>query len=230
MAQDDLRGRNVVVTGGAGALGGAVVEALRARGATLFLPQRGSAGGAQQAGVHVSGGVDLSDEAAVTAFYAGLPALWASVHLAGGYAGAPVLETPLSLLRAQLDVNLVTAFLCSREAVRAMRRGSAGGRIVNVASRAAVTPGGGALAYAAAKAGVVAFSAGLAAEVRDDDILVNTIAPATIDTPANRAAMPKADVARWASPAAIAEVVATLISPGNTLVTGALVPVYGRAL
>ena len=229
MAQDDLRGRNVVVTGGAGALGGAVVEALRARGATLFLPQRGAAG-AQPPGVQVSGGVDLSDEAAVTAFYAGLPALWASVHLAGGYAGAPVLETPLSLLRAQLDVNLVTAFLCSREAVRAMRRGSTGGRIVNVASRAAVTPAGGALAYAAAKAGVVALSAGLAAEVRDDGILVNTIAPATIDTAANREAMPKADFTRWASPAAIAEIVASLISPSNGLVTGAFVPVYGRAI
>jgi NAD(P)-dependent dehydrogenase (short-subunit alcohol dehydrogenase family) len=126
-------------------------------------------------------------------------------------------------------MNLVTAFLCSREAVRSLRKHpERGGRIVNVASRSALLPARNALAYAASKAGVVALTEGLAAEVRDDGILVNAIAPATIDTPRNRADMPSADTARWASPAAIAEVVSWLIAPSNTLVSGTVVPVYGR--
>jgi NAD(P)-dependent dehydrogenase (short-subunit alcohol dehydrogenase family) len=225
---DDLRDRHVVVTGGTGALGSAVVEALRASGAICHLPVR-KAGTDATPGVLVTAGIDVADEGAVTRYYAGLPPLWASVHLAGGFAGAPLLESSLALLRAQLDVNLVTAFLCSREAVRAMRRTAGAGRIVNVASRLAVSPAGGALAYAAAKAAVAAFSSSLAAEVRDDGIVVNTIAPSVIDTPANRAAMPKADFSRWASPAAVAEVIRWLISPLNTLVSGAVVPVYGRA-
>jgi NAD(P)-dependent dehydrogenase (short-subunit alcohol dehydrogenase family) len=225
---DDLRDRHVVVTGGVGALGSAVVDALRASGALCHLPVR-KAGAAAPSGVVVTAGVDLADEVAVTRYFADLPSLWASVHLAGGYAGAPLLESSLGMLREQFDVNLVTAFLCSREAVRAMRRTKSAGRIVNTASRLAVSPAGGALAYAAAKAAVAAFSSGLAAEVRDDGIVVNTIAPAVIDTPANRAAMPKADFSLWASPAAVAEVIRWLISPQNTLVSGAVVPVYGRA-
>jgi NAD(P)-dependent dehydrogenase (short-subunit alcohol dehydrogenase family) len=227
----NLAGRHVVVTGARGGLGGAVVKALRARGAVCHLPQRGPAPASEagDAGINVIGGVDLTDEAAVRAFYEGLPALWASVHLAGGYAGAPLVETPLALLRGQLDVNLVTAFLCCREAVRALRtRRPSEGRIVNVTSRAALEPSGGSLAYAAAKAGVVALTRGLAAELREEAILVNAVAPATIDTPRNRNDMPGADTSRWATPESIAEALLWLISPSNTLVSGAVVPVYGR--
>ena len=225
---EDLRDRHVVITGGTGALGSAVVEVLRASGAICHLPVR-RPGAPAPATVLVTPGVDLTDEAAVTRFFASLPSLWASVHVAGGYAAAPMLESSLAMLRQQVDLNLVTAFLCSREAVRAMRRSGKGGRIVNTASRAAVTPAAGAVAYAASKAGVVALTSSLAPEVRSDRILVNAIAPAIIDTPDNRAAMPNADRTTWASPAAIAETIAWLISPRNTLISGAVVPVYGRA-
>jgi NAD(P)-dependent dehydrogenase (short-subunit alcohol dehydrogenase family) len=220
----DLQGRQVVITGGRGGLAGAVVEAFVAAGAFCHLPER-SGEAASRDGVRVVPGVDLTDETAVEAFYRGLPELWASVHLAGGYAGAPILRTRLADLRGQLDVNLVTAFLCCREAVRKM--GNAGGRIVNVSSRAALVPAGGALAYTAAKGALTTFTAGLAEEVRGQGILVNAVAPSTIDTPANRAAMPTADHSRWTRPADIAAAILWLASPANTVTWGVVVPVYG---
>ena len=150
------------------------------------------------------------------------------MHLAGGYAGAKLGETTAALARAQLELNFVTTLLCCREAVGRMRPGGAGGRVLNVTSRAALVPGPGSAAYAASKAAVSSLTQVLAAELRDENIWVNAIAPATIDTAANRAAMPGADHSRWVPPADIAEAVLWLISPANTTVTGAIVPVYGR--
>jgi NAD(P)-dependent dehydrogenase (short-subunit alcohol dehydrogenase family) len=153
------------------------------------------------------------------------------VHLAGGFKAAPLAETSLADLRAQLDINTTTAFLCCREAARNMRAnpGGGGGRIVNVGSRAAVVPSGGSIAYTMAKAAVAALTQAAAAELASDGILVNAVLPSTIDTAANRAAMPKADHTRWPKPHEIAAAIAWLISPSNTLTSGALVPVYGRA-
>jgi NAD(P)-dependent dehydrogenase (short-subunit alcohol dehydrogenase family) len=216
----DLNGRQIVVTGGGGALGRAVVEALTAAGAACHAPRRDE--------------VDLTDEAAVTAYYARLPPLWASVQVAGGYAGGPFIETSLADLRRQLDINLATCFLCCREAARNMTgRSSAdggGGRIVNVGSRAALHPSAGSIAYTISKAGVVALTQSLADELKGSGILVNAVIPSIIDTPANRQAMPKAAAAgRWPTPAAIAAAIAWLASPDNQLVSGALLPVYGES-
>src|SRR5579872_6643662 len=114
---DDLRGKHVVVTGGTGGLGPAVVDALVAAGAVCHLPVRGDApAGESRPGVTFVGGVDLTSEDAVARLYAALPSLWSSVHIAGGFAAAPVTATSLSDFRTQLDINLTTAFLCSREA------------------------------------------------------------------------------------------------------------------
>lgn len=220
-----LEGRHVVVTGSQGNLGEAVVEAFAAAGAELHLPVRRAPAAPARDAVHVVPDVDLTDEAAVARFYGTLPALWASVHLAGGFAAAPLLETRRADLAQQLDLNLVTAFLCCREAVRRMHR--SGGRIVNVGSMAGIDPGRGRIAYAVSKAAVGMLTRAVAAEAGAQGILVNAVLPSTIDTPANRAAMPQADHDRWPKPRDIARTIVWLASPGNTLTTGTLLPVTG---
>ena len=239
-ASPDFAGRHVVITGGAGALGGAVVEAFLAAGATCHLPVLETEGparaGPAQESLHKVWGIDLTVEAQVSAFYAGLPSLYASVHLAGGFHAAPVLDTTRAMLEQQLTLNLLTAFLCSREAIRTLRRsggggggGGGGGRIVNVGSRASEVPAGGMLAYTISKAGVAALTRALAEEVRGDSILVNAVLPSIIDTPANRAAMPKAEHNRWPKPPELAAAILWLASPANRLTSGTLLPVYGNA-
>ena len=210
-----MQGRHVVVTGGKGALGGAVVALLEARGAIVHVPDIAT--------------VDLSDDAAATAYYAALPPLWASIQLAGGFTMAPLTETSLADFEKQWRMNTVTCFLSCREAVRSMRRTGGGGRIVNVAARPVLVPAPGMTAYFASKAGVAAITQALATELLPESILVNAVLPSLMDTPANRAAMPKADHAAWPKPAEVAEAIAFLASPQNALTSGALVPVYGRA-
>jgi NAD(P)-dependent dehydrogenase (short-subunit alcohol dehydrogenase family) len=230
----DLEGRTIVVTGGTGALGSAVVAALLERGATCHLPIREGALPAQlpwraHARVVATAKLALDDEAVVTDYYGALPALWGSVHLVGGFAMKPLTEITLDELRMQWSLNVATCFLCSREAVRAMRRGGGGGRLVNVSARAATTSSPGMLSYTAAKAAVAAMTQSLAAELVAEKILVNAVAPSLIDSPANRAAMPNADFDAWPKAAEIAEAIAFLVSPSNALTSGAIVPVYGRA-
>jgi NAD(P)-dependent dehydrogenase (short-subunit alcohol dehydrogenase family) len=210
-----MQGRQVVVTGGKGALGGAVVALLEARGAIVHVPDIAT--------------VDLSNEAAATAYYAALPPLWASIQLAGGFALAPLTETSLADFENQWRMNTVTCFLACREAVRAIRRAGGGGRIVNVAARPVLVPAPSMTAYVASKAGVAAITQTLAAELLPERILVNAVLPSLIDTPANRTAMPTADHAAWPKPAEVAEAIGFLASPDNALTSGALVPVYGRA-
>ncbi len=158
------------------------------------------------------------------------PNLWASIHLVGGYAWSPVSETDKATLMQQIDMNFVTCFLCCRAAVRAMARGQAGGRIVNVASRPALEwrSGANSAAYTATKAAVAALTVALAEEVAKDGILVNAVAPSIMDTPANRKTMPKADFAAWPKVEEVAQTILFLASPDNKVTRGAVTPVYGR--
>ncbi|MEA2696404.1 MAG: hypothetical protein QOI66_675 [Myxococcales bacterium] len=230
--QGNLEGKQIVVTGWTGGLGPAVVAALVEAGATCHLPHRGDAPPPDAPGgdrVRFISQVDLTDEGAVTRLYGQVPALWASVHVAGGFAASPVVDTSLRDFRLQLDINLTTAFLCCREAVRQLRQKGGGGRIVNVSSRAALERKGGAIAYSVAKAGVLALTECLADEVKSDGILVNAVVPSIIDTPANRRAMPNAAHDRWPKPPQIAAAIVWLCSPENQLVSGAALPVYGVA-
>ena len=230
----DYRNRHVVVTGGTGALGTAVVSALVDAGATCHVPYVVAAeaerfvlrGHRQVVLVSVD---DLAEDASVARLYGGISPLWASIHLAGGFAMAPVADTPKSALMQQVDMNFTTAFLCCRAAVKAMAR--TGGRIVNVAARPALEwrLGSGMVAYAASKAAVAALTAALAEDVAKDGILVNAVAPSIIDTPANREAMPKADHAVWPKVEQIAATILFLASPENKVTRGAIVPVYGKS-
>jgi NAD(P)-dependent dehydrogenase (short-subunit alcohol dehydrogenase family) len=174
---------------------------------------------------------DLSDEAAVGTFYETVPQLWASIHLAGGFAMSPVADTSKADLMKQVEMNFTTAFLCCRAAIKAMLREGRGGRIVNVASRPALEwrLGSGMAAYAASKAAVAALTAALGEEVVRDGILVNAVAPSTMDTDANRKAMPKADHAVWPKVEEVAAIILFLASPDNRATRGAVVPVYGRS-
>jgi NAD(P)-dependent dehydrogenase (short-subunit alcohol dehydrogenase family) len=232
----DFSDRHVMVTGGAGALGSAVVSALVAAGAHCYVPyrQEREAGGfpvPPDAAVTLIPAPNLADEKVVKEIYAELPALWASIHIAGGFAFAPLADTSGELLRRQIDDNLVSCFLCCREAVNVMRRGKAGGRIVNVAARQALEPRTGAKmsAYTAAKAGVAALSAALGEELAGEGILVNAIVPSIMDTPANRHDMPKANFDAWPKVEEVAGTILFLASPENKLTRSGLVPVFGKS-
>src|SRR5262249_5344798 len=152
---------------------------------------------------------------AVAKLYRGIPSLWASIHLAGGFAMAPVAETTKSDLMKQVEMNFVTAFLCCRAAVNAMTAG--GGRIVNVATRLALEwrQGAGMAAYTASKSALAALTVALAEEVVTAGILVNAVAPSTMDTAANRRAMPKADHGAWPKVEEVAATIMFLASPEN---------------
>jgi NAD(P)-dependent dehydrogenase (short-subunit alcohol dehydrogenase family) len=237
----DFAGSHVVVTGGTGALGRAVIGALRAAGAVCHAPNLVAAElddfpHTSDPGVHIARGVELADEAAVRGFYQALPPLWASIHLAGGFAMAPIGEISAEDFMAQFRMNALSCFLCSAAAVAAFREraqpgpgGARGGRIVNVAARPALEPrlGAGMVAYTASKAAVAALTQALAQETADEEIWVNAVAPSVLDTPANRAAMPDADHRRWVAPADLAEIVVFLASPANRVTRGAVIPVYG---
>jgi len=231
----DYAGLQVVVTGGTGALGSAVVGELVARGAVCHVPvfhaqELDSFPHRQHARVVLYPGVNLEDEKAVVSFYEKVGVPWASIHVAGGFAMSPLVETSLEQFRCMMDVNATSCFLCCREAVRRMRsRPSPEGRIVNVAARPVLVPSPGMVAYAAAKSAVAAMTLALAEELAGDRIWVNAVVPSIIDTPMNRAAMPGVDFDTWPKTQEVAATIAFLASPTNRATRGALVPVYGRS-
>ena len=232
----EFAGRTVVVTGGTGALGGAVLAKLLEKGAVCHVPTSRaeaprdfSLAGHER--VKLVPNIDLGDVASVDAFYAAVPDLWASIHAAGAFAMSPVGEAAGDPFAEMIDANAKTAFLCSHAAARTMRASGTPGRIVNVTARAGLEPrkGSGMSAYAASKAAVAAITMALAEELKGDGILVNAVAPSTLDTAANRKAMPKADFSKWVSLEAAAAAIVQLASPDNATISGALAPIYGRA-
>jgi NAD(P)-dependent dehydrogenase (short-subunit alcohol dehydrogenase family) len=231
-----VRDRTVLVTGGTGALGGAVCDAFLESGwrvaCTWVVPQERERMGKREGLDLIQ--ADLFDEGAVTeavrqaAGADGAP-LRAVAQLVGGYlAGPRVEDLTLDQFEGQLRLNLRPTFLVVRAAVPILAQAGGGG-IVCVSARAAMRPFPGAAAYAASKAAVATFAEAVAVENRDSGVRCNAVVPSVIDTPANRAAEPDADHARWVQPAEIAKVIRFLCSDESAPVSGAAVPVYGRA-
>jgi NAD(P)-dependent dehydrogenase (short-subunit alcohol dehydrogenase family) len=232
----DYSDRHVVITGGTGALGTAVVSALLAAGAVCHVPYANEQNAERfphrdNERVKLISGCDLTEEAGVARAFEGIDDLWAAVHIAGGFAMSPVAETDKRGLMAMLDTNLVSCYLCCGAAVRAMVKHGTGGRIVNVAARHALEPrtGAGMSAYTVSKAGVAALTEALAQEVVDQGILVNAVVPSIMDTAANRRAMPKANYDAWPKVEQVAATILYLASSENQVTRGALVSVYGRS-
>jgi NAD(P)-dependent dehydrogenase (short-subunit alcohol dehydrogenase family) len=233
MASSDS-GRLVIVSGGTGALGRAIVARFLASGDRVVTPwivkrEIESLEAAEPAALRdrrlVPVEADVADESGARAVAIAAPGAEVLVNAVGGFGGGkPVHETELELWDRMYRMNLRTAVALTRAVLPGMlerRRGS----ISNVAARAALDKPAGLAAYVASKGAVLSLSEILQKEVRDRNVRVNTILPTTIDTPANRAAMPDADFSTWTAPAAIAEVIHWLASEAGATVRGALLPV-----
>jgi 3-oxoacyl-[acyl-carrier protein] reductase len=225
-----MNGKVIVVTGASGALGKVVAEAALARGAKVAGVDHAPSQMPSTANRIELGGVDLSDgaqaKAAIDAVAAHFGRLDALVNIAGGFAFETVAEGDAKTWQRMFALNVLTALNTSRAAIPHLAASGAA-RIVNVGAMGALQAGAGMGAYAASKAGVHRLTEALAAEWKGK-ITVNAVLPSTIDTPANRASMPKADFAKWVTPQELAEVMLFLISDAASAVTGALLPVSGR--
>ena len=231
--------RSVIVTGGAGALGAAVARRLASSGWGVALvdapPARERAEKlASELGRAVAIEADVSDSTAwarvVAKVESELGAIEGAALVAGGWkGGAPLHEEDVATWRAMMNANLETAHASLRALLPGMvARGH--GSVVVIGSRAADRPwtSANAAAYAASKAAVVALAEAAAAEIASRGVRVNAVLPSTLDTPANRAAMPKADASKWVSLDSCAALVAFLLSDDARDVTGAAIPIQGR--
>jgi NAD(P)-dependent dehydrogenase (short-subunit alcohol dehydrogenase family) len=220
-----LAGRTVVVFGAAGALGAGVAAAFTAAGASVIGVDRAEPeAGRQLDGVRYATG-DVRDDASLAALLDSGPAPWAVVNTVGGFAGhQPLAELDAGVLADQIELNLVSAALITKHALRVMQPVGEG-RIVHTASRAAVVTKGSGFAYSVSKVGVLHLVTMAAEEVRDTAITVNCVVPSIIDTPANRAAMPTANHDAWPKVADIARTYVFLAEPRSGLTNGASIPV-----
>lgn len=229
-----MAGRVYVITGAFGVLGAAVAKAAAAEGARLALidfAKTAPPGLPSGSDVFVQGCVDLTDAVAAGAaidaaaeHFGGLDAL---LNIAGGFSWEKIEGSTGESWKRLFLMNVQTAENASRAAIPHLKRGGSG-RIVNVGANAALKAALGMGAYAASKAGVHALTQALAEELKADGVTVNAVLPSILDTPANRADMPKADFSVWVNPADLASVMLFLASEDARAVTGALIPVTGR--
>ena len=218
-----MKGKVILITGGAGALGQTVVRAFVSAGASVIL---GDLNPVQLPGVTALK-ADFTDQTQVRGLVNEViqssGRLDALVNLIGGFATGRVVDTDVSLWQRMLAMNLTSAFLLSQAVLPSMLERRQG-RIVHVAAQAALEPFPGAAAYIVSKAGLVALIRTLSKELNGSGVTVNGVLPITIDTPANRKAMPEADLSKWARPESIARTLAFLASDDANQINGALIP------
>src|SRR3984957_8283998 len=219
---------NVLITGANGGLGTAVCQEFVAGGAKVI----GVALKWKQSEPFTTISADVTTESGCESMvkqaleHGPLDAL---VHLVGGFAGgSPLTETSDQTWDSMMNVNLRAAFCCMRAALKPMQTAGRG-RIVAIGTRMAVEPTPNFAAYAVSKAALVALVKNVAAEGQKFGVTANVILPSTIDTPVNRAAMPKADFSRWVKPESIAKLLVFLVSDAAADTSGAVIPIYGRA-
>ena len=219
-----LKGKVVLITGGAGALGQTVVPAFVSAGASVFL---GDLNPVQQSGVTALK-ADFTDQTQVRDLVNDViqsaGRLDALINLVGGFATGRVVETDVSLWQRMMAMNLTSAFLLSHAVLPPMLERRQG-RIVHIAARAGLEPFPGAAAYVVSKAGLIALIRTLSTEVNGSGVTVNGVLPSTIDTPANRKAMPAADASKWVRPESIAQALIFLASDEAIQISGALIPI-----
>jgi NAD(P)-dependent dehydrogenase (short-subunit alcohol dehydrogenase family) len=225
MPEQNYAGLTVLVFGAAGALGSGVAAAFAAAGASVTgVDKNEPAAQRQLPGIGYRSADVLNDEA-VGALLDSAPSPWAVVNTVGGFAPhRPLTELDSGELTGQLELNLVSAALITKHALRVMQAAGAG-RIVHTASRAAVLTKGSGFAYSVSKLGVLHLVSMAADDVRGTGVTVNCVVPSIIDTPANRAAMPSANHDVWPKVADIARTYLFLAAPQAGLVNGAAVPV-----
>ena len=230
-----FKGQTVVITGAAGNLGQAVAARFAAEGANLALLDLNQAAldkvPAAGAGDVLRQVVDLSDtvsiSAAIGAVIARFGRIDALCNLAGGFhMGEKVHEVPADKWDFMMELNAGSVLRMAQAVVPHMLK-AGGGRIVNIGANSALSGKAEMGAYVASKSAVIRLTETMAAELRSHNINVNCVLPSIIDTPQNRAAMPKADPAKWVAPAALADVLLFLCSPAARAIHGAAIPVVG---
>lgn len=220
----DMKGKVVLITGGAGALGQTVVPAFVSTGASVILGDRTPV---QMPGITALK-ADFTDHTQVRNLVDEVirtsGRLDALINLVGGFATGRLVETDVSLWQRMLTMNLTSAFLLSQAVLPFMLQHGQG-RIVHVAARAALEPFAGAAAYIVSKAGLIGLIRTLSSELEGSGVTVNAVLPSTIDTPANRRAMPAADPSKWARPDSIAHTLTFLASEAASQINGALISI-----
>jgi NAD(P)-dependent dehydrogenase (short-subunit alcohol dehydrogenase family) len=226
-----MKGKIALVTGANGGLGTYVTRALLDAGATVVGLSRKIEQSEFNSPNFTALPAEISTAAGAKAAVDNLRARFGRldilVHTVGGFAGGqPITETDDATFQRMFDVNLYATFYLLRAAVAVMRK-TGDGRIVAIGSRAALEPGAGVGAYSSSKAAMVSLIRTVAQENKDAGITANVILPGTMDTPANRKAMPNSDFSKWVRPAAVASLITWLVNDAGKDVNGAVIPVYG---
>lgn len=226
-----MKGKIVLVTGADGGLGTHVTQAFLDAGATVVGVSRKIQQSAFKSPAFTAVPAEISSLGAAKSVVESVVSRFGKLdvlaHTIGGFAGGQtVAQTDDETFQRMLDMNLNSAFHFLRAAIPVLRK-AGNGRIIAIASRAAVDPGPGVGAYSASKAALVSLIRTVAAENKDAGMTANVILPGTMDTPVNRKEMPKADFAKWVQPSRVADLMVWLAGDAGGDVNGAVIPVYG---